>query len=106
MAEVAQGFGVDIVGRAVGEENLPDMGEAVEGGFGLDEACPDDEMGGVVDGLGEDLKFFPGPPAIRGVVVLEEIPIGLALASEAGFAAAFDRFRQQRAHVFRTWLRT
>lgn len=106
MAEEAQAIGVDIVGNAVGVENLPDVGEVVEGGFGLDEAGLDDEIGGIVDGLGEDLQYFPGPPAVRGAAILEELPIGLALPSAAGFVAAFDRFRQQRGHVFKTWMRT
>ena len=66
VAEEAQSVGVEVVGKAVGEEDLPDMGEVGEGGFGLDEACPDDEAGGVVDGQGEDLEFSPGPPAVRG----------------------------------------
>ena len=84
----------------MGEEDLPNMSEVGEGGFGLDEARPDDETGGVVDGQGEDLELFPGPPLVRGAAVLEEIAIALALPSAAGFGAAFERFLQQRGQVF------
>ena len=94
MAEEAQAVGVEVVGKAVGEEDFPDMGEVGEGGFGLDEARPDDEAGGVVDGQGEDLEFLPRPPLVRGAVVLEEIPVVLALPSAAGLGAAFERFAQ------------
>lgn len=99
VAEEAQAVGVEVVGKAVGEEDFPDMGEVGEGGFGLDEASPDDETGGVVDGQGKDLEFLAGPPLVRRAVVLEEIPIALALPSAAGFGAAFERFVQQRGHV-------
>lgn len=99
MAEEAQAVGVEVVGKAVGEENFPDMGEVGEGGFGLDKARPDDEAGGVVDGQGEDLELLPGPPLVRGAVVLEKIAIALALPSAAGLGAAFERFAQQRGQV-------
>ncbi len=99
MAEEAQAVSVEVVGKAVGEENLPDMGEMGEGGFGLDEARPDDEAGGVIDGQGEDLELFSGPPLVRRAVVLEKIAIALALPSAAGFGAAFERFVQQRGQV-------
>lgn len=55
VTEEAQAIGVEVVGKAMSQENFPDMGEVGEGGFGLDEARPDDESGGVVDGQGEDL---------------------------------------------------
>ena len=71
VAEEAQAVGVEVVRKAVSEENFPDMGEVGEGGFGLDEARTDDETGGVVDGEGEDLELFSGPPWVRGAVVLE-----------------------------------
>ena len=99
MAEEAQAIGVEVVRETVGEENFPDMGEMGEGGFGLDEARSDDETGGVIDGQGEDLEFLPGPPLVRGAVVLEKIAIALALPSAAGFGTAFERFVQQRCHV-------
>lgn len=99
MAEEAQAVSVEVVRKAVSEENFPDMGEVGEGGFGLDKARPDDETGGVVDGQGEDLEFLPGPPLVRRAVVLEKIAIALALPSAAGFGAAFERFVQQRSHV-------
>ena len=59
----------------MGEENFPNVSEVGEGGFGLNEACSDDEAGGVVDGEGEDLEFFSGPPLVRGAVVLEEVAV-------------------------------
>jgi hypothetical protein len=99
VAEEAQSIGVEVVGQAVGEEDLPDMGEVGEGGFGLDEACPDDVAGGVVDGQGEDLEISPGPPTVRRAVVLEEVALALALPSAAGFGAAFERLVQQLGHV-------
>jgi hypothetical protein len=58
------------------------MGEVGEGGFGLDEARPNNESGGVVDGQGEDLELFSGPPLVRGAVVLEKIAIALARTLE------------------------
>ena len=96
VSEEAQAIGVEVVRKAVGEENFPDMGEVGKGGFGLDKSSPDDETGGVVDGQGEDLEFFSGPPLVWGTVVLEKIAIALALPSAAGFGAAFERFVQQR----------
>ena len=33
MAEEAQVVGVEVVGKTVGEEDFPDMGEVGEGGF-------------------------------------------------------------------------
>ena len=100
VAEETQAIGVEIVREAVGEENFPDMGEVGEGGFGLDEAGTDDETGGVVDGEGEDLELFSGPPLVRGTVVLEEVAVAFALPSAAGFWAAFERFVQQLGQVF------
>lgn len=99
VAEEAQAVGVEVVGKAMGKENVPDMGKVGEGGFGLDEARPDDETGGIVDGQGEDLEPFPGPPLVRRAVVLEKIAIALALPSAAGFGAAFGRLVQQIGHV-------
>ena len=99
VSEEAQAVGVEVVGKAVGEENFPNVGEVGEGGFGLDKARSDDETGGVVDGQGEDLEFFSGPPLVWGTVVLEKIAIALALPSAAGFGAAFERFVQQRCQV-------
>jgi len=75
------------------------MGEVGEGGFGLDEARSNNESGGVVDGQGEDLELFSGPPLVRGAVVLEKIAIALALPSAARFWAAFERVMQQLGHV-------
>lgn len=83
----------------MGEEDFPNMGKVREGGFGLDEARSDDETGGVVDGQGEDLELFSGPPLVWGAIVLEKIAIALALPSAARFWAAFERFVQQRGHV-------
>jgi hypothetical protein len=94
-----EAVGVEVVRKAVGEEDFPDMSEVGEGGFGLDKAGPDDEAGGVVDGQGEDLKLFSGPPLVRGTVVLEKIAIALALPSAAGFGAAFERLLQQLGEV-------
>lgn len=99
VTEETQTVGVEVVGKAVGEENFPDMGKVGEGRFGLDEARPDDETGGVIDGQGEDLELLPGPPLVRGAVVLEEISIAFALPSAARFGAAFERFMQQLGHV-------
>ena len=92
MAEEAESIGVEVVGQAVGEENFPDMGEVGEGGFGFDEGRSDDEAGGVIDGEGEDLELFAGPPLVRGSVVLEEVAVPLALPSAAGFGSAFEWF--------------
>jgi hypothetical protein len=75
------------------------MGEVAEGGFGLDEARPDDETGGVIDGQGENLEFFSGPPLVWRAVVLEKIAITLAIPSATRFGAAFERFMQQPGHV-------
>jgi hypothetical protein len=99
VAEEAEAVGVEVVGKAVGEENLPDMGEVGEGGFRLDEARPDDETGGVIDGQGEDLEVFPGPPLVWGTVVLEQIAKALALPPAAGFGTAFERFVQECGQV-------
>jgi hypothetical protein len=97
--EEAQAIGVEVVRKAVGEENLPDMGEVGEGGFGFNESRPDDETGGVVDSQGEDLELFSRPPLVWRAVVLEKIAIAFALPSAAGFGATFERFVQQRGHV-------
>ena len=99
VAEETQAVGVEVVGKAVGEEDFPDMGEVGEGGFGLDEARPDDETGGVVDGQGEDLELLPRPPLVRGAVVLQEIAIAFALPSAARFGAAFEGVAQQPGHM-------
>ena len=99
VSEEAQAIGVEVVRKAVGEENFPNMSEVREGGFGFDEGRSDDETGGVVDGQGEDLELFPGPPLMWGAVVLEEVAIALALPSAARFGAAFERFVQQLGHV-------
>lgn len=71
VAEEAQAIGIEGVGKAVGEENFPDMGKVGECGFGLDKASSDDETGGIVDSQGEDLELFSGPPLVRRTVVLE-----------------------------------
>ena len=84
----------------MGEENFPNMSEVGEGGFGLDEAGSDDEAGGVVDGEGEDLEFFAGPPLVRGAVVLEEVAVAFALPPAAGFGTALEGFVQERGEVF------
>ncbi len=84
----------------MGEENFPNVSELGEGAFGLDEACSDDEAGGVVDSEGEDLEFFSGPPLVRGAVVLEEVAVAFALPPAAGVGAAFERFVQERGEVF------
>jgi hypothetical protein len=99
MSEEAQAIGVEVVRKAVGEENFSNMGEVGEGGFGFDEGRADDKTGGVVDGKGEDLELFPGPPLVWGTVVLEKIAIALALPSAARFGAAFEGFVQQLGHV-------
>lgn len=83
----------------MGEEDVSNMGEVGEGGFRLDEARADNETGGVVDGQGEDLELFPGPPLVGGTVVLEQVAIALALPSAAWLGAAFERFAQQLGHV-------
>ena len=100
VTEEAEAVGVEVVRKAVGEENFPNMGEVGEGGFGLDETGSDDEAGGVVDGEGEDLKFFSGPPLVRGAVVLEEVAVAFALPSAAGFGTAFEGFLQELGEVF------
>ena len=87
MAEEAEAVGVEVVGQAVGEENFSNMGEVGEGSFSLNEGCSDDEAGGVVDGQSEDLELLPGPPLMRGAVVLEEIAIAFALPSAAAITA-------------------
>ena len=97
--EEAQAVGVKAVRKAVGEEDVSNMGEVGEGGFRLDEARADNETGGVVDGQGEDLELFPGPPLVGGAVVLEQIAIALALPSAAWLGAAFERFAQQLGQV-------
>ena len=71
VAEEARDIGIAGVGKAVGEENFPDMGKVGECGFGLDKASSDDETGGIVDSQGEDLELFSGPPLVRRTVVLE-----------------------------------
>ena len=48
--ELGEDVGVEVVGKAVGDQNFPGMGKVGEGGFGLDEARADDETGGIVDG--------------------------------------------------------
>lgn len=98
VTEEAEAVGVEVVGQAVGGEDLPDMGEVGEGRFRLDEACSDDETGGVVNGQSEYLERFAGPPLVRRAVVLEEIAVTLALPSAAGFGASFERFTQQFGH--------
>jgi hypothetical protein len=97
--EEAQAVGVEVIGKAVGEENLPNMGEVGEGGFGFNEGGSDNEAGGVVDSQGEDLELFSRPPLVWGTVVLEKIAIAFALPSAAGFGAAFERFVQQLGKV-------
>ncbi len=83
----------------MGDENSPNMSEVVEGGFGLNKACSDDESGRVVDGDGEDLELFPGPPLVRGAVVLEEVAVAFALPPAAGFGTAFEVFADMAADV-------
>jgi len=99
VSEEAQAIGIEVVRKAVGEENFPNMSEVGEGGFGFDEGRSDNETGGVVDGQSEDLELFSGPPLVWGTVVLEKISKALALPSAARFGATFERFVQQLGHV-------
>lgn len=83
----------------MGEENLPDMGEMGEDGFGFNEGHSDNRTGCIIDGKGEALVFLSGLPLMWRAVVLEKVAIALVLPSAAGFGAAFDRFVQQCAYV-------
>jgi hypothetical protein len=74
-------------------------------GEGIRETRANDDTGGVLKGEGESLEFFSGPPKVRGVVVLEEIAITLALPSVAGFGASLERSCKDSV-CSSTWLLT
>ena len=62
VAEEAEAIGIEVVGQSVGLENLSDVTEVGEGGFGLDKASSDDATGGIIDSQGEDLQLVTRPP--------------------------------------------
>ena len=62
--EEAQAVGIEAVRKAVGEEDVSNMGEVGEGGFRFNEARANNKAGGIVDGQGEDLEVFSGPPLV------------------------------------------
>ena len=62
VAEEAEAIGIEVVGQSVDLENLSDVTEVGEGGFGLDKASSDDAARRVINGEGEDLELVARPP--------------------------------------------